>query len=365
MTGVFDWHMPVAVHFGAGCSQRLADELGSRAAVVLAFEPAHALGLSARWREQLGERLLDWVDVADGLSSLARARALAARVWPLLARHPDCVLVAVGGGTTLDLAKVVRCRPRDSDFEALARALRGQAPWPELALAQLWLAPTTAGTGSEVTRWATVWDTEAEPALKRSLDEPFGYAERAFVDPCLTLSCPAAVTRDTALDAFAHALESIWNRHANPVSDRLAVSAARRVIDALPACLARPDDLATRTELSLAALEAGYAFSQTRTAVAHALSYAVTLAQGVPHGLACAIWLPTAWALALGHSPRIDALLGEVFGGDAGGGPARLMAWLNSVGVDARPQAFGIDDADARVSDALNSARGRNFVAAR
>ena len=69
MTNAFDWHMPVAVHFGAGCADRLADALGARAAVVLAFEPAHALGLSTRWRGQLGDRLLDWVDVADGLEA--------------------------------------------------------------------------------------------------------------------------------------------------------------------------------------------------------------------------------------------------------------------------------------------------------
>jgi phosphonate metabolism-associated iron-containing alcohol dehydrogenase len=364
MKGAFAWHMPVDLRFGVGCSDELSRALGERSAVVLSFEPAAALGLDVRWRAVLGDRLVDWVPVADGLSSIARARVLAGRLWPQLVRLPACVLVAVGGGTTLDLAKVLRCRPVDGQFDSLAAALRGSAAWPTMDLAPLWLLPTTAGTGSEVTRWATVWDTEAEPAVKRSLDEPWGYAERAYIDPALTLSCPAAVTRDTALDALAHALESLWNCHANPVSDRLAVSAARRVLATLPACLQQPRDLALRTELSLASLEAGLAFSQTRTALAHALSYAVTLEQGVPHGRACAIWLPTVWQLALGHDARVDARLSEVFAVDARQGHTCLQAWLQDLGVDARPQAFAIGDADARVQAALTSARGRNFVGA-
>ena len=356
----FNWRMPVELRFGAGCSDGLAAELGDRSAVVLAFEPAQALGIRARWQVELGERLQGWEPVADGLSSIARARELSLRLWPLMAS--DTVLIAVGGGTTLDLAKVLRCRPANDDFEVVVAALRGAAPWPAMSRAPLWLLPTTAGTGSEVTRWATVWDTDHEPAVKRSLDEPWGFAERAFVDPALTLSCPPAVTRDTALDTLAHALESIWNHHANPVSDRLAVSAARRVLRHLPGALAQPRDLALRNELSLAALEAGLAFSQTRTALAHALSYDVTLQLGVPHGLACALWLPTAWRLAQGRNPRMDIVLEDVFNAAAKDGAGHLDSWLQALGVETKPAALGIVDAAQRVEAALVSPRGRNFI---
>ncbi len=356
----FHWHMPVDLRFGAGCSDALGEALGKRKAVVLAFEPAQALGLLTRWQAALGDRLLGWELVADGLSSVNRARELAHRLWPLMA--PDTVLIAVGGGTTLDLAKVLRCRPVSANFEDVVTALRGTAPWPDMNRAPLWLLPTTAGTGSEVTRWATVWDTGQEPAVKRSLDEPWGYAERAFIDPALTLSCPAAVTRDTALDTLAHALEAIWNCNANPVSDQLAVQAARRVLRHLPGVLSQPRDLGLRTELSLAALEAGLAFSQTRTALAHALSYDVTLQLGVPHGLACALWLPTVWRLAQGQNTRVDALLAEVINGVENDAAATLASWLQRLGVEVNPRMLGIDDADLRVQAALNSPRGRNFI---
>jgi phosphonate metabolism-associated iron-containing alcohol dehydrogenase len=361
----FGWTQPVTLRFGVGCSDELAAALAGRTAVVLAFPPAEALGLRGRWQAALGAHLRGWVTAPDGLSSISRARQLSAELWPLM--DDNTVLVAVGGGTTLDLAKVLRCRPADGGFDAIAAALRGQAPWPRMQPAPLWLLPTTSGTGSEVTRWATVWDTEAEPALKRSLDEPWGYAERAFVDPALTLSCPPAVTRDTALDTLAHALEALWNRHANPLSSRLAVAAARGVLQHLPALLAQPGDLGLRSQLALASLQAGLAFSQTRTALAHALSYDLTLQQGVPHGLACALWLPTAWRLALGRSADTDAALAEVFDRPAADGLLALQHWLRGLGVATGDEAFaalGIHDASQRVQAALGSARGRNFIGA-
>jgi alcohol dehydrogenase len=360
----FDWRLPVAVRFGSGCSAALAGELGDTPAVVMAFEPATALGLREAWTQRLGARLLDWITVPEGLSTLALARQLAPRVWAALAARPGTVLLGLGGGSVLDIAKLLRARPAEGGFEALAAALRGSVPWPGLHHAPLWLVPTTAGTGSEVTRWATVWDTDGRVALKRSFDEPWGFADRAYVDPELTLSAPWPLTRDTALDSFGHALEALWNRHANPVSDALAVQAARRVRAHLAAVRTAPTALPGREQLSLAALEAGLAFSQTRTALAHALSYALTLEQSVPHGLAVATWLPTACRLAVGREARVDAALEAVFEVPAAAAPVAMRAWIESLGVPADPAAYGVADAEARVQGALGSARGRNFVGA-
>jgi len=360
----FQWEMPVRIRFGSGCSNSLPEVLESTPCVVLAFAAASSLGIRARWQERLGARCLGWFEVEDGLSSLASAQTLAERVWPLLTEHPKAILIALGGGSTIDLAKALRCLPNDLDFSGIARAIRGQARWPALRRVALWAVPTTAGTGSEVTRWATLWDTDTQPAVKRSLDEPWGHADRAFVDPELTLSCPLALTRDVALDTLAHALESIWNHHANPVSSQLALSAAHGVIRNLPLCLAQPDDPGVREALALASLQAGLAFSQTRTALAHALSYELTARQGIPHGLACALWLPTAWSLAIGHDSEVDRLLGQVFSIDARDAQAPLVHWLAQVGVPESPQAVGVHDAHSRIQDALNSSRGRNFIGA-
>ncbi|EHR69830.1 alcohol dehydrogenase, class IV [Burkholderiales bacterium JOSHI_001] len=364
MVGDFNWRLPVDVSFGTGAAERVAAALGPGLAVLLTLDGPAGQALAGRFEAALGPRLLATLPVSGGLGSMGQARALCAELWPLLARERGAVLLAVGGGTVMDLAKVARCRPLDGEFDSLRAALRGQAPWPVQHLHRLWLVPTTAGTGSEVTRWATVWDTEQRPCVKRSLDEAFGWAERAFIDPELSLSCPRAVLRDSALDALSHALESMWNRHANPVSGALAQDAARRVLQALPAALNQPRVLAHRTELSLAALQAGLAFSQTRTALAHALSYPVTLEQGLPHGLAVALWLPAVWRLAVGHDPAVDRQLAAVFGGTAAAGAEQLERWLQSVGVDTRLELHGIHDGAHRIEAALNSPRGKNFIAA-
>jgi phosphonate metabolism-associated iron-containing alcohol dehydrogenase len=356
------WHMPVAVTFGSGSFERLAADLELREVVVVAFGAAGDVGVESDLRQQLGARVAGWVPVPDGLASVERARQVAAAVWPRLDAAPQRIVLGVGGGSTLDIAKLVRCRPLDNDFDALCAALRGQREWPPMAQAPLWLVPTTAGTGSEVTPFATIWDVAGERALKRSLDEPFAFADRAVVDPRLTLTCPHAVLRDAALDALSHALEALWNRNANPMSDALAVAAARELMAALPLALAAPGDLGHRERLSHAALQAGLAFSQTRTALAHALSYALTLEQGLSHGLACSLWLPTAWRLAAGRDPRIDRHLASIVGVPAEQGAARLGDWLRSVGAETEPEAIGITDGARRVEAALGSQRGRNFI---
>ncbi|MBL8513382.1 MAG: iron-containing alcohol dehydrogenase, partial [Betaproteobacteria bacterium] len=125
-----------------------------------------------------------------------------------------------------------------------------------------------------------------------------------------------------------------------------------------------PLDIEARTALSLGALEAGLAFSQTRTALAHALSYALTLDHDVPHGRAVAAWLPTACRLAAGCDAQIDRLLEEALDVDVDACADALREWLQSLGISADPASYGVMDAESRVKAALTSPRGRNFVGA-
>ena len=223
--------------------------------------------------------------------------------------------------------------------------------------------PTTAGTGSEVTPWATIWDQAA--GRKHSLHQHCTWPEAAIIDAELMLSLPAAATLASGLDALSHALESIWNVNRNPVSMALAMQAARRAMAVLPALMQNLQSLPLRSEMAHAALLAGLAFSNTKTALAHSLSYDISLQHGVPHGIACSFSLPQVLELALGADPEVDAALLSIFDAQA---PAeavqRLCNFLLQRGVATDPMHYGVTPEvwSAQLLRAASGPRGRNFI---
>ncbi|APW42143.1 iron-containing alcohol dehydrogenase [Rhodoferax saidenbachensis] len=353
------WHNPVRVHFGAGVWESIP---AAPAVVVLADRAALSTAQEVALRMRLGTGCLAWQWMQPGLASLDQARSHCAALWPAMRLAPDAVVLAIGGGSTLDLAKVVRyCFVQDSHSDTTALAWRNNTLPDDAQRHTLWAVPTTAGTGSEVSRSATVWDTDTPPGHKLAWTPPDGFADAAWIDPLLTLSCPASVTRDCALDTLAHALEVLWNRRCNALTASLAVTAARDVLAYLPQVLQDPQDLEARTALCRASWLAGTAMSHTQTALAHALSYAVTLQEGMQHGQACALWLPMAWSLALGQDTQCDHHLGQVFNTPPEDGVRLLGDWLHALGITTRELR---DTAEGRqqLAEALQSARGRNFI---
>lgn len=194
-------------------------------------------------------------------------------------------IVALGGGSVMDTAKVVAyaLAVKTADLSAvLTKIANERAQLPLICI------PTTSGTGAEVTPFATVWDSQTQ--TKFSFNGVT--ANQVILDPRLTLSLPKNTTLYTALDALSHALESIWNKNADFISRAYAERAINLVCDNLPRVLEAPDNISARVELQQAAVLAGLAISTTKTAIAHALSYPLTLAFKVPHGLACSFTLP-------------------------------------------------------------------------
>jgi phosphonate metabolism-associated iron-containing alcohol dehydrogenase len=358
----WQYHNPVAVHFGAGCVDALPRLVAGRRATLVAFPEAADLGLTARLERLLGASLVAIIDRTqanpdvDGLAHLYRD------FWA----RPDSgeILIAVGGGSVLDTAKALMVGTADGSFEALVALLATGKPFTPHRIKPLIAIPTTAGTGSEVTPWATIWDRGA--GKKYSLHLAETWAEAALVDPALTLSLPAGPTLAAGLDALSHALESIWNINANPVSDTHAVSAARVVLATLPALIADLGNLELRRRMSLAALQAGLAFSNTKTALAHSISYDMTLRHGLPHGIACSFTLPLVLARALGTDAGRDDVLGRIFDGALPDAPVRLTAFLEGLGVSTRFETYGVSETQAAsmIESALDGARGKNFIGA-
>ncbi len=229
------------------------------------------------------------VTVWDGVKPNPDLRDLDAATDLLSAQGVDSVL-GLGGGSALDAAKVLATTLPSAAQPTLARIFRdGESPaWANrLPLVAI---PTTAGTGSEVTPFATVWDHENHK--KYSLTGDFVYPDVAFLDANLTLTLDTAETLYPALDLISHALESLWNKNCTPVSRAFAFQALSLASKSLPTVQKETNNFIARSDLQTASTLAGFAISQTRTAIAHSISYPLTSHYGIPHGLACSFTLP-------------------------------------------------------------------------
>ena len=202
------------------------------------------------------------------------------------------VVVGFGGGSSLDSAKaiaVLACHGGPlRRFKVPAEAPVGL---PVVAV------PTTAGTGSEVTRVAIVTDSETQE--KMLCLGPGMLADAALVDFELSMAKPYRLTADSGLDTLCHALEAYVSRKANAFTDQMALSSMRSVVDNLPAACADPNDRQARESLMLAATQGGIAFSNASVTLIHGMSRPLGAAFHVPHGLSNAILLPsiTEWSL--------------------------------------------------------------------
>lgn len=209
------------------------------------------------------------------------------------------LLIALGGGSALDAAKVLAqtlIQP-EQKTGLLNQYFRHNQPWqwqPSLPLVTI---PTTAGTGAEVTPFATVWDSVLHK--KYSLANTTMYPVMTVLQPELTLSLPWKETLYTALDTVSHSLETLWNKHSTPTSRNAAKQALELVMLHLQNVLDKPALLHSREQLQKASFWAGQAISINKTAIAHSISYPLTSHYAVPHGLACSFSLPAIIELVL------------------------------------------------------------------
>jgi phosphonate metabolism-associated iron-containing alcohol dehydrogenase len=324
------------------------------------FPEARSLGLIERIEGLLGDRLAGVIDQVRPNPDVAELAPLWEQFWRDHAATE--VIVAVGGGSAIDTAKALMVGNESGSFSDMVAGLAGQASLAPTRFKRLIAVPTTAGTGSEVTPWATIWDRERQ--RKYSLHLSQTWPSHAVIDPELMLSLPAAVTLQSGLDALSHALESIWNVNANPVSDVLAVAAVHETLEVLPRLMQDPSALPLRERMALAALKAGLAFSNTKTALAHSISYEMTLRYGLAHGIACSFSLPMVLERAIGRSAARDLVLEQALGAPLKDAPARLAAFIEALGVKTRFADYGVGEGEARdmVLHAETGARGRNFI---
>lgn len=334
----FNYHNPVKIHFGVKwleAVENLAQRLKDTKFLLITSQGFSKRGLSTQIQDVLAKQLAGIVDEIAPNPQIKHLQSIKAKLCDFDA------IIALGGGSVIDSAKFLSV---DSVFENDNFKIKSQPK-------KLFAFATTSGTSSELTHWATVWDNDA--FVKHSLSDEILYPKEAFYDANLTLSLPRQTTIYTALDALSHSFESIWNNNANPISTHYALMAIEIILRDLVELSQNLHSLQLRSNLMLASIYAGLAFSNTQTALAHALSYPLTMRFGTPHGLACSFSLP----LLLESLPRKShafALLSPF--------KSRLLQIFDKLEISISPKDYGLNDEFIdEIFSTLNS-RAKNGV---
>ena len=195
-------------------------------------------------------------------------------------------VIALGGGSVMDLSKAVLAYLSTGETDII-NLLEYEGNY-EKSISSIFL-PTTHGTGSEVTMWGTIWNMSEKK--KYSISHMDLYPDIAILDGNLTLSLPIDISIITTLDALSHSFEAIWNKNANEKSTIYAIEAISIILANVDTLKENPSDFNIRKNLIDASAKAGLAFSNTKTAAAHSISYPLTIRFGIPHGVASSISL--------------------------------------------------------------------------
>jgi len=265
---------------------------------------------------------------------------------------PLDVMIAIGGGSSLDLGKGISALHRSS-FPAIQ--YRGSDLVKEPG-AKIIAIPTTAGSGSEVTPNAVF--TDSRERRKLGINGEFDRPIAAVLDPVLTASCPRSVTASSGMDALVHAVESFVARGHSTMSRLFSREAFRLVFNQLPRVFERPDVLAAREGLQLGALYAGIALMNAGAGPAGALSYPLGVHHKVPHGIAGGVFLARVAQANVAHGfsgygELYDVMEGADHSLDAVAKSRRfvdaVLSWTQQIGVPTTLRGVGLGASDVPV----------------
>jgi len=338
---------PRRIIFGDGSIRQTVDELallGVKRVFVVTSPRAAAAG---------GEGIEAWrkagFDVAVN-ASVAREPAIQdfETVLAEARRHAPDAIVGLGGGSPLDVAKLVAAL---LDGRQDVRAVFGIGLLERRA-ARLICIPTTAGTGAEVSPNAILLDETAR--LKKGVVSPHLVPDVAVLDPELTVSMPPAVTAATGIDALVHCMEAYANNFAHPIVDAYALEGIGRIAGSIERAVHHGTDRSARADVMLGALYGGLCLGPVNTAGVHALSYPLGGEYRVPHGVANSLLMPHVFRFNLSAAPERYAGIARALGVTTTGMPEavaeaglrRLEQLSAACGIPARLREVGVPEAD-------------------
>ena len=284
---VISFFSPKRIILGQNIIQNVGDEvktLGARKAIIVTDPGIVSAGYAKIVEDALRAKQIE-VGLFDQVEPEPPAR-LVAECAQMIREGGYEVVIGLGGGSSLDVAKgaslMVMNPGRIVEYAGIDLV-------PKPGLPKI-LIPTTAGTGSEVTRVLVV--TDERDNTKKTILSSFAIAEVALLDPMLTISMPPHVTANTGMDALVHAIESYVSATTTPYAEILAIEAISLIAHNLPLAYSKGNNLMARYNMLLASNIAGLAFGSSRTGAVHGLAYVIDIAYHLSHGRANAIMLP-------------------------------------------------------------------------
>jgi alcohol dehydrogenase class IV len=264
------------------------------------------------------------------------------------ARSVDAdVVVSLGGGSAIDTAKGICILLTEGgslkDYQGMQLLTRPQTPHIVI--------PTTAGTGSEVTVFAVVLDKQQ--GQKILIFENHNIPRVAILDPKMTEKLPPGLTASTGMDAMTHAVESCVSQQRNPISDGMALHAIRLINTYLPRAVENGSDMMARGQMQLAALIAGWAFSNAMVGLVHAMAHSLGAICRTPHGLANGILLPYVMRYNLEEMPDPMQDIADAMGVESGNmsqmaageaGIAEIEALVKQIGLPTNLKDTGVEE---------------------
>ncbi len=313
----------------------LAKELGGKRALIVTDPGVIALGFVEVVQTSLKEAGLESFVFSDVQPDPTKRNVLDG--FAALQENGCDLVVALGGGSPIDTAKVISILPTNpgdlSQFAGLHKIPRAGVP--------LIAIPTTAGTGSELTKVAVITDTESGVKMMM-LSAPL-QPRAAIQDFELTLTMPPLLTAAVGVDTFTHGLEAYVSRKANAMSDPLALSCVRLVGRYLRRACEDPNDREAREGMMVASGQGGMAFSNSSVCLVHGMSRPIGALFHVPHGLSNAILLPAVTRYSIAGAPERYADVARAVGAhcatsedDDATACEKLVAWLEDLNTGLR-----------------------------
>lgn len=289
---------PRIIRIGGGVAGEVAEvlqQLGLSRPLIVTDENLCALGHVTKITDVLDHGRLTW-GLFDGVVEDPTDACVDAGLVAWRAADYDCI-IGFGGGSPMDTAKAISFMSVNPghvrDYKAPVQIDQCGPP--------VILIPTTGGTGSELTRWCVITDTQ-QPE-KYNLSGLACVATAALIDWTLTVSKPARITADTAVDSLTHAIEAYVSRKAFAYTDAFALSAMPLIAANVRMACKDPANAAAREALMLAASQAGMAFSNASVALVHGMSRPIGAHFHVAHGLSNAMLLPAVTAFSVDAAP--------------------------------------------------------------